>query len=298
MPQSANINPSAIRTDPVRLPLLAEKNIQADMLRTDLIHPVISGNKWFKLRFYLEQAVKEGKKGLLTFGGAWSNHIHATAAAGQMKGLTTTGIIRGEKPAVPSLTLREADACGMHLYFVNRGDYRTKSVPAPVNDPGLLLVPEGGYGETGARGAATMLDGCNVNDYTHILCAVGTGTMLAGIQSRVSGNTRVTGISVMKNNFSLDSAVAALLPGQPLPVILHSFHAGGYARHNPALLSFMNFFFLETGIPTDFVYTGKLCHAFYQLTDAGYFPSGSRVLLIHSGGLQGNRSLAEGTLIF
>lgn len=269
------------------------------MLRLDRLHPVISGNKWFKLRFYLEEARAQGKKTLLTFGGAWSNHIHATAAACRIQQLNSIGIIRGEEPAELSATLLQAREMGMQLRFISREQYREKIIPGDIAIADCVIVGEGGYGIKGAAGAATILDHANLAAYTHICCAMGTGTMLAGIMNRTPAGIRSLGISVLKNNPALSSQVKALLlhPEQD-PVIFHEFHFGGYAKKTPELIQFMNDFYGHTGIPTDFVYTGKLCFAAAALAAKNYFPPGSKLLLIHSGGLQGNRSLDKGTLIF
>jgi 1-aminocyclopropane-1-carboxylate deaminase len=294
-----DINPEHIRVDPYLAPILQEKGITAAMMRLDLLHPVVSGNKWFKLRYYMDQALAENKKTLVTFGGAWSNHIHATAAAGKLYGLKTTGIIRGERPAQLSTTLLQAIEMGMQLYFVSREEYRQKKIPESIGISTAQLIPEGGYGPTGAKGAATMIDFINPDDYTHICCAAGSGTMMAGLMNAFRGKGLVIGISALKNNLALESAVSELLEEPiPPPDIIHDYHFGGFAKHNSHLLHFMNELYRQTGIPTDIVYTGKLCFAVNDLAGKNYFPPGSKILLIHSGGLQGNRSLPNGSLIF
>ncbi len=294
-----DINPGGITIDPVPLPVFTEKELTVSMLRLDRLHPVISGNKWFKLRFYLEEARTQGKKTLLTFGGAWSNHIHATAAACRIHHLNAIGIIRGEEAAELSATLRQAREMGMQLHFISREQYREKKIPGDIDTADCVIVGEGGYGIKGAAGAATILDHANPAAYTHICCAMGTGTMLAGIMNRAPAGIVSLGISVLKNNPALCRQVKALLvnPEQD-PVIFHEFHFGGYAKKTPGLIQFMNDFYGHTAIPTDFVYTGKLCYAIAALAAKNHFPPGSKILLIHSGGLQGNRSLDKGTLIF
>ena len=294
-----DINPEHIRVDPYLSPLFVEKGITADILRLDLLHPIVSGNKWFKLRYYIEQAQEQNKKSLITFGGAWSNHIHATAAAGKMVGLKTIGIIRGEAPAGLSTTLLQAAEMGMQLHFVSREEYRQKKMPDQIDLSGAQLIPEGGYGPTGAKGAASILGLINPDDYTHICCAVGSGTMMAGLMNAFHGKGLVAGISALKNNHSLETAVSELLEQHhPAPVIIHDYHFGGFAKHKRPLLEFMNALYRQTRIPTDIVYTGKLCFAVNDLAGKNYFPPGSKILLIHSGGLQGNRSLPNGSLIF
>ncbi len=294
-----DINPHTIRIEPYASVVMSEKGLFAEVLRLDLLHPLVSGNKWYKLRYYLEEARNQNKDRLVTFGGAWSNHILATAAAGKLYGFKTTGIIRGEKPANLSDSLQQAAELGMELIYLSREDYRLKAVPENIDLAASQLIPEGGFGHTGARGASTITDHTDTEAYTHICCAVGSGTMMAGLMNAVKGSTIITGISAMKNNHDLEKAVAALLkePAIP-PVIHHDYHFGGFAKHTPALLDFMNELYRSTGIPTDIVYTGKLFFAFHELAGKNYFPPGSKILLIHSGGLQGNRSLPNGSLIF
>jgi 1-aminocyclopropane-1-carboxylate deaminase len=274
-----------------------ETNLDVSVLRLDKIHPVISGNKWFKLRFYLEDAKAKGKKNIVTFGGAWSNHIIATAAAGKMNGFNTVGIIRGEAPDILSPTLAGAKEHGMDLVFVPRNEYSQKNIPAVYQQNEYYVINEGGYGTLGAAGASTIIDG-HWEPWTHYCCAAGTGTMTAGL-ANAAKNKQVIGISVLKNNHSLEPMIQALLNSEATaPVLIHGYHFDGYAKYQPALLQFMNDLFQHTQIPTDFVYTAKLFYAVRDLLRKNFFPSGSRILLIHSGGLQGNLSLRKGTLMF
>jgi len=285
-----------ITVDPISF--LFENKIEVDVLRLDKISPVISGNKWFKLRYYLEEAKSQHKKSILTFGGAWSNHIIATAAVCKMQELKSIGIIRGEEPKELSSTLSQAKEFGMQLVFISRSDYRQKKIPATLQFSDYYIINEGGYGETGAKGASTILDHCN-KIYTHYCCAVGTGTMMAGLINAVSPAQTVLGISVMKNNIALKEMIQTLVTGTEKNwKLIHDYHFGGYAKHQPALLGFMNEFYEQTTIPSDFVYTGKLFFALSDLIRKNYFPADSKLLLVHSGGLQGNSSLPEDTLIF
>lgn len=271
------------------------------VLRLDRLHPVISGNKWFKLRYYLEEAISLGKTHIITFGGAWSNHIIATAAACQAAGLQATGIIRGEEPAVLSSTLVQAKAFGMQLVFLPRSQYREKEIEAEWLTGTSYVIPEGGYGPAGARGAATITDFCP-SHITHYCCAVGTGTMMAGLINAATGHQQVVGTPVLKNNHELEDRVQELVTTDHTSranwQLVHDYHFGGYAKHQPALLRFMNDFYRQTGIPSDFVYTGKLFYAIADLAEKNFFAPGSSLLLVHSGGLQGNDSLAKGTLMF
>ncbi|HEX2533995.1 MAG TPA: pyridoxal-phosphate dependent enzyme [Chitinophagaceae bacterium] len=284
--------------------LYQAERVQLDVLRLDELHPVVSGNKWFKLRPYLEAAAADGKRAILTFGGAWSNHIVATAAACRALGWPSVGVIRGEAPAVPSSALLQAQEYGMQLFFTTRADYAEKKIPEAANQlfpPGdLAIVPEGGYGLPGCRGAADILAAVDAASYTHIATAVGTGTTLAGLRLSAPSGVQVLGFPVLKGGDGGLAAAGALLPDELRNGIhlLPDAHCGGYARHTPGLLSFMNEWFGRTGLPTDFVYTGKLFFALDRLIRSGTFPGGSRILAVHSGGLQGNRSLPKGTLIF
>lgn len=288
----------------LNIPLLKQQQLQASVLRLDEVHPVVSGNKWYKLKQYLALAQSTGKSAILTFGGAYSNHIVATAAACHAAGLRSIGIIRGEEPKVYSPTLSDAAQHGMQLFFVTREAYREKQIPAQLErtlTPEIyMLVGEGGYGKEGMLGAADIFTGIMLKSYSHIICSVGTGTTLAGLTYAALPHQQVIGISALKNNHSLESAVQFLLPTdkQEAFQILHEHHFGGYAKYTPDLLDSMNTWYRQTGIPSDFVYTGKMFSAFQHLSAEGYFPVGSNILLVHSGGLQGNRSLPAGTLIF
>jgi 1-aminocyclopropane-1-carboxylate deaminase/D-cysteine desulfhydrase-like pyridoxal-dependent ACC family enzyme len=290
-------NPSfyyPLSIDPVVLPQLTAHRISAHVLRLDQVHPVISGNKWFKLKEYLRAVMKKPGQHIITFGGPWSNHIVATACAAQQAGIRATGIIRGERPALLSDTLREAAGYGMQLEFISREEYKTKDSPAFLERlsakwPGSFIIPEGGAGHLGIKGSEDILLTVDKSRYSHILCAVGTGTMYRGLVNASAPGQIVIGVPVLKGMKELSL---------PYCQILSDYHFGGYARATPELFDFMNRFYRTTGIPSDFVYTGKLFYAALDLTTKGFFPTGAHLLLIHSGGLQGNRSLAPGVLDF
>ncbi|MFI5128691.1 MAG: 1-aminocyclopropane-1-carboxylate deaminase/D-cysteine desulfhydrase [Chitinophagales bacterium] len=285
-----------ISTDPVHL--FEEKDIKISVLRLDKIHPVISGNKWFKLRYYLEEAKEQRKKKIVTFGGAWSNHIVATAAASKTYDFLSAGIIRGEEPVQLSPTLLQAKDQGMQLHFISREDYHEKKLPPEFQNDECYLVGEGGYGPKGAEGAALILK-YNKEKFTHCCCAAGTGTMMAGLIRAISPSQKVIGISVLKNNYDLEKNVRSILGDERKEwQIIHDYHFGGYAKYKPALIKFMNEFYGQTNIPSDFVYTAKLFFAIYDLVNNDFFPYKSKLLLVHSGGLQGNISLPKGTLIY
>ncbi|MDD2791590.1 MAG: pyridoxal-phosphate dependent enzyme [Sediminibacterium sp.] len=277
-------------------------SVQVDVLRLDLLHPVVSGNKWFKLRFYLQDALIQQKTTIASFGGAYSNHIVATAYACKKAGLCSVGIIRGEAPAVLSHTLLAATSYGLELIFVSREAYRNKAqLQQRLDRPGWYWVGEGGYGIMGAEGAATLLNTTDFSIYTHIICATGTGTMMAGCIKACLPHQQVIGISVLKGHESLQQETEALLTATQRNKnyrFIQQYHFDGYAKHPPELIRFMNQLYMQEQIPTDIVYTGKLFFAVADLIRKDFFCSGSRLLLIHSGGLQGNASLPGGSLIY
>ncbi|MBM3442746.1 MAG: pyridoxal-phosphate dependent enzyme [Bacteroidetes bacterium] len=284
-----------IRTDPFSW---GTKKPSWDVLRLDECHPVVSGNKLYKLEPFLARAFQEGRPGIVTFGGPYSNHIHATAFAAQAAGLPAIGIIRGEQPPHCSPTLADAQEWGMQLRYLSRERYKalhrdpnayTAEIP-----PRWLVVPEGGYTREGAQGAKKMLDGIPTERYDRIVCACGTGTMAAGLRMAAHPRTAVIGIPVLKGHGGLENDIHSLIPEeerQGAMTMIDGYHFGGYAKKNLALLQFMKRFYLASGIQTDFVYTAKLMFAVDDLFRNGYFHNKERILAIHSGGLQGNRSL-------
>lgn len=289
------INEELITTD--RIDFLCRNNINVYALRTDKIHPVVSGNKWFKLKFYLKEALAQNANAIVTFGGAYSNHIVATAFACRQYGLECIGVIRGEEPKQYSHTLRDAVSYGMQLFFISRQDYKEKKLPQQLNASGYYCIPEGGYGALGAAGVATLQ--YDKNKFNTLCCAVGSGTMMAGLINSKKETASVMGISVLKNNNALEQEVRQLLLNDNEHVNMnHDYHFGGYAKFNTDLIDFMNLLYDQAGVPTDFVYSAKLFYAVHVLTGKNIFPANSNVLIIHCGGLQGNRSLPKGTLIF
>lgn len=299
--EEQSINPGSATVDALHLKELEEKGIHADVLRLDKIHPVISGNKWFKLRYYLEETLKNNSKQILTFGGAYSNHIVAAACAAKSIGIKSTGIIRGEQPATLSHTLQHAKSYGMQLEFISRGDYKKRNEASfkemlSERFAGAFIIPEGGAGANGIKGSAEIRSLFNSDDYSHILCAVGTGTMFGGLANTSPPNQKITGICVLKGmHAGYEELIGRNKSHQE---INHDYHFGGYAKKTDVLIRFMNAFYEQAHVPTDFVYTGKLFYAAIDLVKKNHFHPSSRLLIIHSGGLQGNASLKPGTLIF
>ncbi len=246
----------------------------------------------------MDDVIRTGKKKIVTFGGAWSNHIIAVAAICREYGIASTGIIRGEKPEKLSRTLEQAEEMGMQLVFISREDYRQKIIPPSIGDD-HYIINEGGFGSLGAAGAASIFEYFDRNNYTHIACAAGTGTMAAGLAMGAGTDQTIIAISVLKGHTELENDIQLLSENATTHTrVLHEYNFGGYAKWDRSLINFMNELYRQTSIPTDFVYTGKLFYAITDLVAVKFFPPASRILLIHSGGLQGNISMDNGTLIF
>ena len=296
-----DLSPESIAVNRIELGIADEKNLTLDVLRLDKIHPLISGNKWFKLKYHLRNAKDKGKGHIVTFGGAYSNHIIATAAAGKLFGFETTGIIRGMEQITRSHTLAAAAGLGMKLFFVSRGDFASRTWPRDLTEHrDVYLIYEGGFGECGVAGAAEILNYCRQEQYTHIACAVGSATTMAGLIRAALPRQTVLGVSVVKDNGGIQRNLSTLIGHDRASSfqIINDYHFGGYAKHPWELTNFMNDFYTSALIPSDFVYTGKLFFGIVDMVGHNCFPRYSKVLVIHSGGLQGNQSLPEGTLVF
>jgi len=293
-----------IATQRLREPLHKIKGISADVLRLDQLHPVVSGNKWFKLKYYIEAAIAAGNKGIISFGGAYSNHLVALAHACREHGLKSTGIIRGEAPASPSPSLLQMQEAGMQLIFVSRTQYKEKE--QIINTfaktyPDYHIVQEGGQGPAGIRGAGEILALVPHTNYSHILLPLGTGTTLAGIANAAAPAQQVIGVSAIKVADPQDNELLQFLQ-QTVPAknytVWFNEHLGGYGKKTVELINFMNKLYRQEHLPTDFIYTGKLFLAIDKMVRNDYFAAGSSLLIIHTGGLQGNRSLPPGMLDF
>ena len=293
------INIKQVRIENIMPEENSPDGVVIDVLRLDLVHPVISGNKWFKLHRHLEEAMRLEKKKILTWGGAWSNHIAATAFACRELGLACQLIIRGERPAVFSSTLKYVSDLGAELIFISREEYSGKIISSFIETSGLYCIPEGGSSELGVSGAAGICDLFDLPAYTHLICAAGTGTMAAGILRRLGQQQELIVIPVLKGHAGIEQEIRQLSGQYKAKLqVIHDYHFGGYAKTSSLLFDYMNTLFLEKHIPTDFVYTGKLFYAVEKIHANGKFPDQSRVIVVHSGGLQGNESLEKGTLIF
>lgn len=279
------------------------RGISAAMLRLDQLHPIVSGNKLFKLKHYLASAKNSAKKGILTLGGAFSNHLVAAAYAAKMNNLESIGFVRGEAPQKLTPGLMDCISYGMQLEFQSRASFGSIDLSkVSTAYPNHAIIPHGGYGRMGMLGAKEIMEIPGVEAYDAVIAACGTGTMAAGLIAGLKPHQHLTLVSVLKNNFTVKDEIKQLLFEEEINnkryKIRFDFHMGGYAKKNKLLFEAMNDFYSIHHIPTDFVYTGKLVHAFYSMMEAGTFANGSKVLLIHSGGLQGNRSLCNNELIF
>ncbi len=288
---------------PIQSILSYSQSQKVDLLRLDSLHPIVSGNKFYKLRFYIAAAIENGVSTVASFGGPYSNHIVALAFTAKEAGLKSIGYIRtnADEPTTPSLA--EAKHYGMEFVFLGRTDFQSKKASILETSDAksdTYFIDEGGYGNIGAKGAATIFTENDTVHYDYIVCAVGTGTMLAGCVNAASPNQKIIGIPVLKNEGSIESEINALLldkNDQPY-TLLHQFHQGGYAKTNPTMIDFMNRLWDTEKIPTDIVYTSKLLFGVEQLIQENYFEKDASILVIHSGGLQGNRSLPAGALKF
>jgi 1-aminocyclopropane-1-carboxylate deaminase len=269
------------------------KNLVVDVLRLDLIHPTITGNKWYKLKFNLLAAQKNNIDTILTFGGAYSNHIFATAAAGQIFACKTIGIIRGEEtlPLNPCLTF--ATNAGMKLVYVDRTSYRNKHTVEFLDAlhekfGEFYVIPEGGANELAVEGVAELAQTLP-QDYDAVVCACGTGTTLAGLRKGFGLNTKIIGIPVLKNGEFLYSEINQLLTNELLQknyTLLTNYAWGGYAKTPEALLQFIADFTIKNSIPLEPIYTGKLFFAVHDLIQQNYFKNQQKILMVHSGGHQ------------
>lgn len=276
----------------VSAPCLDREQVELWIKRDDLLHPIVSGNKWRKLKYILNHALSLGAIKIVSMGGAYSNHLHALAYIGHRLGLQTEGFIRGEPQSNP--TLSDLRRWGMHLHFVSREDYRNLRQykdwnSLPGIDTGAYWLPEGGSVDLALQGVAELVSEIDIL-YDVVCCPCGTGTTLAGIIEAVRPGVQVIGFSALKGGSFLKRDVEALLT-QPRENwdIVTDYHFGGFARTKPDLIEFIEHFLNETSVQLDPIYTGKMFYGIYDLIEKGFFPAGRRIVAMHTGGLQGNR---------
>ncbi len=306
--------------------LFTKNNITVDVLRLDLVHPLLQGNKYYKLKYNLLEAKKQQKTTLLTFGGAFSNHILATSFAGKMYDFKTIGIIRGEETLPLNSTLKLAQENGMILFYVDRNTYQQKDKPdftgilkeilqekskerlrenvdlRNIDFSDIYIIPEGGSNDLAIKGTAEILESEIFNVYSHVCVCAGTGGTLAGLVAGKYFSQResqqIIGISVLKNgsflkddvnefldNYFLKNCIKVPFGGLGATLEL-DYHFGGYAKSKPELALFIENFMQKYQIPLEFIYTGKLFYAIFDLIKKQYFTEKARLLIIHTGGLR------------
>jgi len=282
--------------------------VEMSVLRLDLMHPSVNGNKWYKLKYNLLEAKERNFQTLLTFGGAYSNHIFATAAAGKLFGFQTIGVIRGEERLPLNPTLSFAVEQGMQLVYCDRTSYRQRNTPELHTQlqeryGEVFIIPEGGSNLNGVRGCTEILK--QVGDFDVVCVACGTGTTFAGILLSLAQKQRAIAFPILKNGTFLQPEIEILLQsyltaGLPAPnhsqpswELICNYHFGGYAKVNDELLKFSREFQQTHAVPLDYVYTAKMFYGVMDLLQQGFFSKGDRILLIHTGGLQGNLGMQQ-----
>lgn len=289
------IDLSEIKYDILDDEFLAEKDISITVKRLDLLHPYISGNKWFKIKYNLQAAKDAGADTILTFGGAYSNHIIATAAAARMAGLKSVGVIRGEEIETLNPMLQYAQSQGMQLEFISRSDYKKKHEAAYQKRlmekyDNCYIIPEGGANKAGVEGAKEILSEDDF-EYDYICCACGTATTFAGMILSAQNRSNLLGFSVLKGvNFKEElDQYFSWFGHSPEDFnnykIVQDYHFGGYAKKNQELMQFIHNFNTKFNIPIEPVYTGKLFYGIFDKIKQGHIKKGSSVLVVHCGGV-------------
>ena len=281
----------------IELSILEEKEVELWLKREDQIHPDVSGNKFRKLKYNLQQAAHENRNTLLTFGGAFSNHILAIAAAGNFSGFKTIGIIRGEELGIDlektlqeNSTLRKAKDFGMKLVFISREDYRRKtdadflqSLKERFGE--FYLIPEGGTNELAVKGCEEILTSDD-HQFDYICSCVGTGGTISGLIRSAEDHQQVLGFPALKGDFLKDE-IRNWVSNQTNWRLINEYHFGGYGKYTAELIHFINSFYEETTIPLDPIYTGKMLSGIINKIQQNEFPRGTKILAVHTGGLQG-----------
>lgn len=289
-------------------PLFSRHDVELFIKREDLVHPLISGNKWYKLKHNLLHARAQGFTRLVSFGGAFSNHLHALAFAGHYFGFETIGYIRGEVSEPLNPTLADAVGWGMRLEPLSRSQYRRRheidfvqQLVEPLQR--CFVIPEGGANEWALAGCADIVTGISqqLPDYDYVCLPCGTGATLAGVTAALAvsehaGNVQVLGFSALKGNKSLVGEVSTMLTdftGADINnwQIIDEFHGGGFAKITPELIAFMQQWYQQTGIALEPLYTGKMLLGLCELVERGFFPAGAKIVAVHTGGMQGIRGM-------
>jgi 1-aminocyclopropane-1-carboxylate deaminase len=283
--------------------LLKNKGVELAVFRLDQVHQEVSGNKFFKLKHNLLEAENQGVNQILTFGGAYSNHIFSTASAARLMGFNSIGVIRGESYDKNNPTLAFANKRGMKFHFITREKYRLKNSAEFLEELNQIfgdfyLIPEGGTNKLAVKGTSEILQPSH-HDFTHISTPIGTGGTFAGLASSLHQNQKLLGISSLKGEF-IHSEIQnllnefSILPKGKIEIITQ-YHFGGYAKWKPELIEFLHWFKNKFGIVLDPIYTGKMAFAIWDLIGKNYFQKGSKILIIHTGGIQGIEGFIQRT---
>lgn len=282
-------------------PTLSENKVRIWIKRDDLLHPHISGNKWRKLKYNLIRAKEEGFDTILTFGGAYSNHIYATAAAANEFGFKSIGIIRGEEQLPLNPTLNFAIRQGMEIFYIERERYKLKNSEANLSElkerfQKFYLIPEGGTNDLAIRGTSETIQEIDI-PYDYICCSVGTGGTISGLISAIKDPKKVLGFSALKGDFLKDE-IPKIFSYYNLAVstnweMICNYHFNGYAKISPLLIDFIKNFYEKHHILLDPLYTGKMMFGLFDLINKSYFPTGSKIIALHTGGLQGWEGIKE-----
>ncbi len=276
----------------VNFSLPANVGLQVDMLRLDLIHPMISGNKWLKLHYWLEKFRVGNYSGILTLGGPWSNHLHACAYACFQEKIPMKALVKGYA-GLENAMVQDLKLWGCTHKFINRQHFFDTTFAEQIAEKeNYLLIPMGGEGPEGEAGVIDWFNQLPLPDYDYIFCSVGTGTTLSGIAKSNISCKNLIGVDPGTNDKNLPERVSALnniCGGKRV-----SIEKGGdkMGKLTADISNFMQDWLAQTGIPLDFVYTAPMCKTFVKMAELGQLLPGSRVLLVHTGGLQGNRSFA------
>lgn len=278
--------------------IFLQKKINLFIKRDDLIDEHLSGNKYFKLKYNLIDAAENNYSTLLSFGGAYSNHIYSLAYAGKIFGFKTIGVIRGEEHLPLNPTLSFAKECGMEFYYLSRSDYRKKyseeilsRLKKTFGD--FYLIPEGGSNFLAVRGCSEIPKRIEAN-YDYIFCVCGTGGTIAGIIDGSDEISKVIGVAVLKNASFFKNDISKISQTKKSNwEILLDYHFGGYAKFDNELIQFIKYFEKKFNIPLEPIYTGKMLFAIYDLTKKNFFPENCTIVAYHSGGLQGLKGLIE-----
>lgn len=288
------INTKAAIIEPLQHPVLDEHEIHLHIKRDDLLHPIISGNKWRKLKYTLLYALTHGHQHIISMGGAYSNHLHALAYIGHKLNIKTTGLIRGEQPAAENQTLSDLRKWGMTLEFVKRSAFRELRKnrahdSKPAKQYNGFWIAEGGANQDALRGVSEILQEIDI-DFDTLILACGTGTTLAGLAKVLPASKQVLGFSALKGGGFLEKDIKKLLRKNSKHnwSVNFDYHFGGFAKSNEELTSFIREFQSHNNIPLEPIYNGKMLFGLIDLIKNGYFIKEDKIIAIHTGGLQGN----------